>query len=113
MHWELPGGRAGTAAERTAMMTAKTRLYDGQRYFFPALAGTTRSMHPLMTWWAVLHTLSMLARYQPAQWVTSTDVNTDPRAVPLENLLDTATQILPTLITEAIHQVTTQPDNPT
>jgi hypothetical protein len=39
-----------------------------------------------MAWWAVLFTLSMLARYQPAEWATHVDVDTSSHAVPIERL---------------------------
>lgn len=41
---------------------------------------TTRSLHPLMAWWAVLHALSMLARYQPAEWATHINIDDSPHA---------------------------------
>jgi hypothetical protein len=43
-------------------------------------------------------TLSMLARYQPAQWVVHIDVNSSPFAVALERLLDDALIAVPRLV---------------
>jgi hypothetical protein len=106
MNWKVPEGRSATPAQRTSYLAAKTRPYCGTWYFFPALPETGRSMHPLMAWWAVLHTLSMLARYQPAEWASHIDVNANRNAVPLERLLKTAINQVPTAITEAINQVT-------
>jgi hypothetical protein len=58
-------------------------------------------MHPLVSWWATLWTLSMLARYEPGHWVASLNVDTNQRAVPLETILDAALSIVPQLISEA------------
>ncbi len=46
----------------------------------PGAGGTGQSMHPLMAWWAVLFTLSMLARYQPAEWAAHVDVDARQQA---------------------------------
>jgi YaaC-like Protein len=80
-------------------------LTNGSSYFFPALGAADRSLHPLMAWWAVLHTLSMLARYQPAEWGTHINVDASPNAVQLEHILKEAISTLPNLVAEAIDQV--------
>ena len=58
-----------------------------------------------MAWWAVLYTLSMLARYQPAEWAAHVDVDASPHAVPVERLLAQAIGIIPELMAEAIAKV--------
>lgn len=75
MNWMLPDERPGSYAERMDFLKAKTQLYDGSLYFFPAFGDTRRSLHPLMVWWAVLFALSMLARYQPAEWAAHINVD--------------------------------------
>ncbi len=82
-----------------------TRAYCGELWLFAGADGADRSMHPLMAWWAVLFTLSMLARYQPAEWATHVDVDASPYAVPVERLLARAIGIIPELVVEAIGQV--------
>ena len=104
MHWKMPEGRPGSPVERASLLEARTRPYCGTWYFFPALSTTSCSMHPLMAWWAVLHTLSMLARYQPAEWAGHIDVNSSRNAVPLERFLKLAIDVVPKVITEAIEQ---------
>lgn len=59
----------------------------------------------LMTWWAVLHTLSMLARYEPSQWSRHINVDVSQQAVPLESLLEKAVSALPTLIAYTLDEV--------
>jgi hypothetical protein len=75
MNWMVPRGGPASLVERTDFLKAKAQLYDGSLYFFPAFGETGRSLHPLMAWWAVLFALSMLARYQPAEWAAHTDVD--------------------------------------
>lgn len=59
-------------------------------------------MHPLMIWWAILYTLSMLARYHPEAWTAVTDVDTSSHAVPIEYLLDAAQSAVPDLLWRTI-----------
>jgi kynureninase len=74
-------------------------------YFFPVVTSQKRSFHPLMAWWAVLHTLSMLARYQPAEWASYINVDTSQYAVAIERLLKAAIRVLPQLVAETIDRV--------
>jgi YaaC-like Protein len=104
VNWLMPHGRV-TAAERVQHLWAMTRGYAGDRYFLPVLAPMTRELHPLMAWWAVLYTLSMLARYEPAAWGAHTDINNSRYAVPIEQLLQRAITHLPVLIADAIAEV--------
>jgi hypothetical protein len=102
MHWRVAEGLRGTREERQALLQDLTRRYRGRRYFFPALDTVVCSIHPMMAWWAVLHTLSMLARYHPAEWAVHVDVDRSPNAVAIERLLATAIRVVPELILEAI-----------
>lgn len=103
--WTADLGEHYTA--RVELLNTKTRAYLGGRYFFPGLGtpGAERGLHPLMAWWAVLYALSMLTRYQPVEWARHIDVNTSESAVPIEELLRTALDILPELIRETIDEV--------
>lgn len=107
MNWQVTEDGASCSAEaRQEFMRSITRSYCGATYFFPAISGVDRGIHPLMAWWAVLHSLSMLARYQPAEWSAHIDVDRSQHAVALEVLLNDALTIVPTLIAETIEQVT-------
>ncbi|WP_420716766.1 YaaC family protein [Streptomyces sp. CoH17] len=66
-----------------------------------------QELHPLMAWWAVLYTLSMLARYQPATWVKLISVDDSQHALPIERLLERAISHLPVLITDTITEIST------
>ena len=82
-----------------------TLPYLGGRWLFPDVAGTGRPLHPLLAWWCVLLALSMLARYQPAEWASHIDVDASPHAVPLERLLTAALTTVPTLISETLDAI--------
>ncbi|WP_328493496.1 YaaC family protein [Streptomyces sp. NBC_00414] len=113
MNWLMPKGVGtgfdgmATMAERQAHLRTLTRGYAGSRYFLPVLGSMKRELHPLMAWWAVLYTLSMLARYEPAVWNTLINVDSSKYAVPIERLLERAFNHLPVLIADSITEVST------
>lgn len=76
-------------------------LHSDQQWCRPAVApGTVLS--PLMTWWALLYALSMVARYEPDTWVGSLDVDHSALAAPLEGLLEDALEVVPHLVLDAL-----------
>jgi hypothetical protein len=93
------GGVADAAGQWSFYETMGTR-YRGARYWFPSVGG--QRLHPLVVWWAVLYTLSMLARYEPQRWAETIRVNTSRWAVPLEHLLDVALDALPEVIFDSL-----------
>ncbi|MEU8965886.1 YaaC family protein [Streptomyces sp. NPDC048491] len=103
-NWLVPNG-AVSRAERQAHLRAMTHSHGGLRYFFPVIAPMTKELHPLMAWWAVLYSLSMLARYEPAQWAACINVDKNSHAVPIERILELAIVHVPVLIKDAVAQV--------
>lgn len=79
--------------------------YRGSKLAYPTLEGASTTVHPLMAWWMVLFSLSMLTRYQPDVWTQMIDVNRSPQATAIEYVLETALSAVPDLIDEAIDQV--------
>lgn len=75
-------------------------------YLFPALNDADDVLHPLALWWATLLTLSSLARYHPEEWRAALVRDRSAVAVPLEEGLDVARELLPWLI---LHALTTSP----
>lgn len=53
--------------------------------------------HPLTLWWAILHSLSMLARYAPREWRRLIDVDRSLDAVRVEQILTAAQSTVPQL----------------
>jgi hypothetical protein len=106
MNWQVEGdGSPRSADERLAFIRSIATEYAGSLHFFPVVGNSTQSIHPLMAWWAVLHCLSMLARYQPAEWSQHIDVDHSRFAVPLESLLRDALTVVPVIIAETIERV--------
>lgn len=59
-------------------------------WMMPVIGGNPHQMHPLITWWAVLFPLSMLARYEFRGWAEMLDIDLSPDAAAIEYLLDRA-----------------------
>jgi hypothetical protein len=76
--------------------------YRGDPYVFPRLPRLDGPLHPLVSWWAALWGLSMLARYQPDRWVAQLNVDRSEDAVRLETLLDNALDSVPELLLDAL-----------
>ncbi|MFD5635216.1 YaaC family protein [Streptomyces sp. NPDC127077] len=83
-----------------------SRPYGGSRYLMPTPRHAAKAMHSLMAWWAVLHALSMLARYEPAHWSKDIAIDHSRHAVPLESLLRKAMATLPSVIAHTLDEVT-------
>jgi hypothetical protein len=77
-------------------------LYTEQRWLRPLLGGGT-SLSVLMTWWALLHALSMLARYEPAAWARALAYDSSSLAAPLAELLRCGLELIPQLVLESLY----------
>ncbi|WP_327395426.1 YaaC family protein [Streptomyces phaeochromogenes] len=105
INWRMPSGQLEDRKVRRAYLETLTRPYWDRPHFFPLLGNNSMPLHPLMTWWAILHTLSVLVRYQPAEWASCIDVDHSTYAVPVEELLKHAMLVLPRLIGDTIDEV--------
>ena len=72
----------------------------GWRWLRPEVAGA--AVNTLMSWWALLFGLSMLARYEPAGWVRALDLDQPGLAAQLGKLLDRAVEAVPKLVNAAL-----------
>lgn len=68
----------------------------------PRTGKSTQTFRPLMSWWAVLHALSMLARYAPSRWTDTLSLADSPIAPRIEFLLDSALDAVPELLWEEL-----------
>ncbi|SDD86719.1 YaaC family protein [Actinokineospora iranica] len=100
--WPIPKDR-----DFSALLARLTIAYRDQKdlFVFPSVAGGNLPLHPLISWWAVLFALSMLARYSPASWVEYLTIDRSADAVSLELAQDLALDICPRLILRAIEVV--------
>ena len=71
----------------------------------PRVGADAKPLHPLMAWWTILFTLSMLARYEPAKWRALIDVDKSRFATAIEFVMDTAIAAVPELINETLDAV--------
>ncbi len=85
---------------RTLQRVAPGAEDFGPQWLRPAVSGVALSA--LMTWWALLFTLSMVARYEPAGWMAALDYDHSDIAAPLEQLLDTGLARVPGLVYDAL-----------
>jgi len=69
--------------------------YRGVSMAFPTIEGQTELMHPLMAWWVILFALSIVTRYQPADWTKAIDIDSSEVATTIEYVLDTAIGAIP------------------
>lgn len=109
IHWQAPQGREATYRQHNEYLGSLMQLQEdddpAQGLFLPTVGANTTAQHPLMAWWAVTYALSMLARYQPAEWATHINVDRSRTAVPIERFLASAIDALPRLILQTIHEV--------
>lgn len=70
----------------------------------PSVGGNDEAIHPLIGWWIVLYSCSMLARYHPRTWAALLDVDRSSSAVPLSLILDQARSQLPNLLLRCLIQ---------
>jgi hypothetical protein len=77
--------------------------YRGDRYLRPSVEGEGKlPPSPLMTWWLLLYSFSVLARYQPRKWMQLLDLDKAETAVPLQYALEVALSVVPHLVLEAL-----------
>ncbi len=77
--------------------------YRGDRFLRPAIgAAGSAPPSPLMTWWLLLYSFSILARYEPRRWAKLLDLDTSKVAALLQYALEDALTALPHLVLEAL-----------
>jgi hypothetical protein len=103
----VPRSWAETPDGYDAFRRRCTAAYRGEddQWIFPTVGGNSSPLHPLITWWAILFGLSMLARYEPSSWMTYLDIDGSADAKPLETILDRALITCPELILHTIRSV--------
>lgn len=103
--WERNVGAPLTFKDRAALLrqvidypTGGLWSDDPSGWIIPAVGGNQRPQQPIVGWWAVLFSLSMLARYHPNRWMRMLDLDNSVEAEPLRALLAQAHADLPWLI---------------
>lgn len=106
LKWPQPvDQRTLSGPELTAIFDriAPEYRYRNSRYLRPSIEGKGQlPPRPLMTWWLLLYSFSMLARYFPRKWVAMLDLDSSPYAVSLQYACEVALTIMPHLVLEAL-----------
>ena len=106
LRWPQPGGPSLLTAPAVRAFFDKIApeyRYHKSRYLRPSLEPNgTPPPAPLMTWWLLLYTFSMLARYFPEKWVAMLDLDESPYAVSLQYACEVALTVIPHLVTGAL-----------
>lgn len=87
---------------RSVFDVTRTEDEQTERWLLPATAGSDQPFEPITAWWVLLFGMSILARYDPALWSASLDLDKSNRAVPLRLVLDEALVAVPRLIAHAL-----------
>ena len=105
--WPVPEVHAETeelhwAEMRKAYVSERLPWYlrTEEYWLVPPVGDGSDQLRPVLLWWALLHGLSLLARYEPAAWRAALDLDYSPIADPLANLLDQALEIVPDLLSD-------------
>jgi hypothetical protein len=73
-----------------------------EHWLVPSVGNGDDGLPLLLLWWALLFGLSLLARYEPVAWQAALNPDASELAVPLEELLDNALEIVPDLFVDAL-----------
>ena len=92
----------GSDAVREQSIYTHTRSVAGAHLAVPRFGDAERSPHPLNVVWACLWAFSMLARYEPVRWSGLVDVDRSGDATALEEILEDALDLVPTLLLDAL-----------
>lgn len=78
-------------------------VYQNDRFLRPSVeSGLKPAPSPLMTWWLLLYSFSMIARYRPQKWVSLLDFDKSPDAAAIQYATETALTTIPHLVLEAL-----------
>lgn len=106
--WPVPHGKPVqdvSAEEIEAFFgrLAPQHRFEYERFLRPPVGPEqTPPPSPLMTWWILLYTFSMLSRYQPIKWAEILDLDKSFDAAVVQHVLEIALDVLPHLVLEAL-----------
>jgi hypothetical protein len=69
----------------------------------PLVSTNEAPLHPLVTWLAVLYSMSMLARYHPERWAAMIDPDASRDAARIRDVFELAHNIIPWYIINQLH----------
>lgn len=103
LDYQNPGGISAEGLKEFFDEIAPEHRYRDDRFLRPAIdAEGSLSPSPLMTWWLLLYSFSILARYEPRKWVKLLDVDKTKTAVQIQYALTEALTVVPHLVIGAL-----------
>jgi hypothetical protein len=105
--WEAQSENVGVREGEFQKHVVEHRIHN-EWWLRPDLNKAGDFLLPLLTWWALLYGLSMLARYHPAEWTAALRLDDSAEAVPLQAALDEALVAVPQFVLGSLlgHAVT-------
>lgn len=108
VRWPAADSRPEMPEEELTAFYAKIApeyRYRGDRFLRPAVdAAKSAAPSPLMTWWLLLYSFSILARYEPRRWAKLLDLDSSDVAAVLQYALEEALAAVPQLVLEAFDE---------
>ncbi len=95
----LPRERWG---ELLDVRRARSDQAEQSGWMIPTTGSSSQPQHPLVGWHILLYSLSMLARYHPAEWRTILDMDKSGSADELAHLIDSSSEIAIVLVERSI-----------
>lgn len=91
-----------SVSSQTAFDVSYSASNTLDRWLLPAASGSNQAFTPLTAWWVLLFGLSIFARYDPALWVSTLNLDRSRRALPLQLLLDRALDVMPEVVADTL-----------
>jgi len=101
VRWSAAGEVAAAKLPDFFDSVAPAYRYRDERYFWPQIGGSTPPS-PLMTWWLLLYSFSILGRYEPRRWVKMLAPGKSDTAALLRFMLNEALVAVPQLVLGAL-----------
>lgn len=95
----------GSEPLRRQILADRTFRVGDQLFALPSVVHGEQPCHPTVTLWAVLWTLSMLARYVPVRWTKVLNVDSSQDATALEEVLQDSLTLIPWALLDALDQL--------
>lgn len=108
VHWPGPGPNPFGSVPKAEIEAFFDRIapeyrYRDDRFLRPSVEGSRKEPpSPLMSWWLLLFSFSILARYHPRRWMRLLNLDKPGCAVSLQYALEAALSALPHLVLEAL-----------
>lgn len=64
----------------------------------PVVGENDQALHPMVSWWAILYSMSMIARYQPNRWARLLNLDASPDAERAREVLQQFSRVMPWLV---------------